>query len=287
MPARPVIEEALQFGEGGRLFGVLTLAQAPPRPAAPRPTVVLLTAGALHRVGPFRLHVRLARALAPLGIASLRVDLAGAGDSPLRAGLTNRESVAADFAEIRALLDARLGPTPLVLAGLCSGADNAIRLAPAEPQVAGMVLLDPVCFPDEGFAARAVVAKYTDPVRYVEGLRRRVRALRRGADDAATYERVAIRHLPTHDELRAAFVAIRSRAGRVLAVFTQYARSYYNQAGQLERVLAIDGFRECCTELYWPRVEHTYPLEVHRARLIDAITRWIETRWPDGRPALL
>jgi pimeloyl-ACP methyl ester carboxylesterase len=280
MPHTFMTEEPLQFGEGGRLVGVLTLPREPPRAVQAPPVFVFLNAGLLHRVGPFRLHVRLARALARSGFSSLRVDLAGVGDSPPRPGLANHESVAADVKEIRSVLESRLGRTPLVLAGLCSGADNAIRLAPAEPQVVGMVLLDPYCFPDAGFRARAVVAKYTDPIRYLAGFKRRVKALRlQPGDRDETFDYVAIRNLPTQQQLRAAFAAVRERKGQVLAVFTQYAWPYYNQAGQLERVLAIEGFRQSCTELYWPHVEHTYQLEVHRDRLIEEIMRWTSLHW--------
>ena len=84
------------------------------------PVFVFLSAGSLHRVGPYRLYVRLARELARMGFSSLRVDLAGVGDSPARRGMTNQQSVAADFAEIASVLDARLGRVPFVLAGLCS-----------------------------------------------------------------------------------------------------------------------------------------------------------------------
>src|SRR5437762_1624267 len=148
MPDHVLTEEPVQFGEGGRLFGILTLPSTPPRNGQDLPVFVFLSAGLLHRVGPYNLHVRLARELAQMGFSSLRVDLAGMGDSPPRPGLTNQQSVAADFAEIVGILDARLGRLPLVLAGLCTGADNASTLALKERRVIGMVLLDPVCFPD-------------------------------------------------------------------------------------------------------------------------------------------
>ena len=154
MPDHVLTEEPLQFGEGGRLFGILTLPSMPPRNPHELPVFVILSAGLLHRVGPYRLHVRLARELAQMGFTSLRVDLAGTGDSPPRPGLTNQQSVAADFAEILGILDSRLGRLPLVLAGLCSGADNAMTLALSEPRVVGMVLLDPICFPDRGLLGR-------------------------------------------------------------------------------------------------------------------------------------
>jgi hypothetical protein len=279
MPHHVLTEEPLQFGEGGRLFGILTVPSTPPRNELP--VFVFLSAGLLHRVGPFRLHVRLARELAQMGFSSLRVDLAGTGDTPLRAASTNQESVAADFAEILGVLQLRLGRMPLVLAGLCSGADNAIRLAIAEPRVVGMALLDPICFPDHGltgFRARMRFAKYTNPARYIAWLRRRLNALARPSDKTRDHETpddpLAIRDLPTREQLRKAFELIRARGGRVLSVFTEYAHRYYNQPGQLGRMMGGYGYQQYCTELYWPEAHHTYWLEEHRRSLIDEIKTW-------------
>jgi hypothetical protein len=176
------------------------------------------------------------------------------------------------------VLDSRLGRLPVVLAGLCSGADNAIRLTPREPRVIGMVLLDPYCFPDDGFEIREAVRKYTNPVRYAVWLKRGFNALttsreKKDKDDKAV-DYLAIRDLPTREQLREAFVSIRERKGRALSVFTQYARRYYNQAGQLDRALDVEGYRQCCTELFWPQAEHTFPLELHRRRLVEEITTW-------------
>jgi pimeloyl-ACP methyl ester carboxylesterase len=278
MPDHVLTEEPLQFGEGGRLFGILTLPSMPPRNAQELPVFVFLSAGLLHRVGPYRLHVHLGRELAQMGFSSLRVDLAGTGDSPPRPGLTNQQSVAADFAEILGVLESRLGRSLLVLAGLCSGADNAPRLTLKEPRVVGMVLLDPVCFPDRGFRARLVVAKYTDPPRYIASLKRRFKALtrRRGKkqEGVESADPLALRDFPTREQLRAAFESIREREGRVLSVFTQYAHGYYNQTGQLARVLGVNGYEQFCTELYWPHVHHTYWLELHRRRLMEEIKTW-------------
>jgi pimeloyl-ACP methyl ester carboxylesterase len=287
MPGRLLTEEPLQFGEGGRLFGILTLPSMTPRNAQELPVFVFLSAGLLHRVGPFRLHVRLARELAQMGFSSLRVDLAGTGDSPLRPGLTNQQSVAADFAEILAVLESRLGRLPLVLAGLCSGADNAIRLTLKEPRVVGMVLLDPICFPDDGFRARAVVlsvGNYTKPVRYIAWLKRRFKALThsRGKkqEDDNSVDPLTLRDLLTGEQLRTAIEAIRQRDGRVLSIFTSYALRYYNQTGQLGRVLSVNGYQQFCTELFWLQADHTYKLELHRRRLMEKIKTWANNYIP-------
>ena len=141
-----------------------------------------------------------------------------------------------------------------------------------------MVLLDPVCFPDEGFKSRALVVKYKNPARYIAWLKHRLKALttprgEKGENDEPV-DYLAMRNYPTREQLRAAFVSIREREGRALSVFTQYALQYYNQAGQLDRVLGVEGYQRSCTELFWPWAEHTYPLELHRRRLMEEIKTW-------------
>ncbi len=277
MPDEPLVEESLQFGDGGRLLGILTLPNLRPPNAQELPMFVFLNAGLLHRVGPHRLYVRLARNLARMGLASLRVDLAGTGDSPPRLGLTNEQSVAADFEEILSVLATYGGSRAIVLAGLCSGADNAIRLTLNERRVVGLVLLDPVCSPDDGFHTRSLVYSYTNPARYIGWLKRRLKGQATqplGGDEKI--DPLTIRDVPSHEELQSAFERIGDRGGRVLSVFTQYALRYYNQAGQLGRVLKIKGYHRFCTELFWPEADHTYPLELHRHRLVKQVKTWAD-----------
>ena len=66
-------EEAVLFGTTQSLVGILS---QPPREEAPRglPAVILLNAGIVHRVGPNRLYVRMARELAA-GVPGLPVRL--------------------------------------------------------------------------------------------------------------------------------------------------------------------------------------------------------------------
>ncbi len=278
MSDHALTEEPLHFGEGGRMLGILTLPAAPPGNARELPVFVFLSAGILHRVGPRRLYVHLARELARMGFSSLRVDLAGVGDSTPRSGLTTEQSVRADYQEIVSVLESRLGRLSLVVGGLCSAADNAIKLAPADQRVTGMFLLDMVCLSDDRFAVRAFIARYLTPARYIAWLMRRIKAASVPFRDR--FKRVdlfplRLPDIPSREQIRAAFEAIRERDGRVLSVFTQYAlHNYYNRPGQLARVARVDGYQRFCTELYWPEVEHTYELDAHRRRLIEEVKRW-------------
>jgi hypothetical protein len=36
----------------------------------------------------------------------------------------------------------------------------------------------------------------------------------------------------------------------------------------------VDGYRQFCTELFWPQSDHTFTLELHRRRLVGVITDW-------------
>jgi pimeloyl-ACP methyl ester carboxylesterase len=138
-----VREQALLLGRQQSLVGVL--APGNPQPdRIERPYVVMLNAGIIHRVGPNRLHVELARLLAAQGFSSLRFDLSGIGDSEKRTdGLTLLEASLADVREVLDWLEASRGAGSFILLGLCSGADHALLHAGSDPRVAGVVLLDP------------------------------------------------------------------------------------------------------------------------------------------------
>lgn len=279
-----MIEEPLQFGDGGRLFGILTIGDKNGEPRPTLPVVIFLSAGLLHRAGPHRLHVQLARELAGLGFASLRVDLAGIGDSMPRSGLTYEQSVERDFNEITSVLETRLDPTSILLFGLCAGADNAIRLVPKDPRVNSMILLDPVCEKDDEFERRAANIKarirannIVDLSKYMPWLKRRVKSLAQsGTKVQDESDKLSIRELPSAGETRIAFEKVRDRGGRVLAVFTRYALPYYNEEGQLKRVLALDAAEDFCREIFWPHGAHTYQLAAHRDRLIREVKTWAE-----------
>ena len=91
-------ERVYRFGPQRSLVGIYT-EPSPDEMIPDAPLAVILNAGIVHHIGPFRLHVDLARRLADAGFRTLRLDLSGLGDSGLRAGKMD--------ASQRALLDVR------------------------------------------------------------------------------------------------------------------------------------------------------------------------------------
>ena len=73
-------EQICNFGANNGLFGILTSPDDDAK-LADAPVAIILNAGIVHRVGPFRMHVDIARQLAAKGFSTLRMDLSGLGDS--------------------------------------------------------------------------------------------------------------------------------------------------------------------------------------------------------------
>ena len=141
MPAPPsVTERPVQVGRDRHLSGVVTL---PATGAATGIGVVLMNAGVIHRVGPHRFNVKLARRLAQRGHAVIRLDLTGLGDSgvPSR-GLPYEAQSVADLQAAMDSLSAIAGVKSFVVAGICSGARNAWATALADERVHGAWMMD-------------------------------------------------------------------------------------------------------------------------------------------------
>jgi alpha-beta hydrolase superfamily lysophospholipase len=122
-----VTERPVFLGPLG-LFGLVT--EPAGRPVGP--TVVFLSVAKEHHVGPNRLWVDLARRLARGGRRSVRVDLSGLGDSPVRAGqpeFVSRTPMAFDDVVDVARAVSPDDPANIVLVGLCSAAYQALESA--------------------------------------------------------------------------------------------------------------------------------------------------------------
>lgn len=115
-----------------------------------RRTVLLLNTGSARRVGPSRLHVEWARRWAEAGIAVLRLDLPGLGDSGVQPGETEGEVYAIETGRAVgaavAMLRARFGAVDCQLTGICSGAYHAYRAALSGADVQSLVLINQAAY---------------------------------------------------------------------------------------------------------------------------------------------
>lgn len=105
--------------------------------------VLIIVGGPQYRVGSHRQFVKLSRALAKHGIASMRLDITGMGDSTGTAAPFYHQTTDIEFAvEQFFLVCPQL--KSLVLWGLCDAASAIlIKLNRPDPRISGIVLLNP------------------------------------------------------------------------------------------------------------------------------------------------
>ncbi|MEM7392312.1 MAG: alpha/beta hydrolase [Verrucomicrobiota bacterium] len=135
-------EEVICFGADESLVGILTRPDG--EPSKDRPGVILLNAGILHRVGPNRLHVRIARRLAEMGLVVLRFDFSGIGDSAASVETLSPEERCVN--ETRLAMDVlkeKTGVNRFVIGGICSGALAAWDTVRQDERVSGVALINP------------------------------------------------------------------------------------------------------------------------------------------------
>jgi len=144
-------ERAVLLGKTKGLVGVVT----EPRQitsAKNRPAIILLNAGLMHRIGPNRIYVQIARRLAASGFLALRFDLSGIGDSGNRTdNLSLKDGVVSDVKEAMDFLAREEGARKFILVGICSGANNSLRVAQSDARVIGAVPIEAYYFATPGY----------------------------------------------------------------------------------------------------------------------------------------
>jgi hypothetical protein len=130
----------------GRLRGVLTEPADGPRAGH---TAVLLSGGAVRRIGQGRMWVEIARDWAAAGVPTLRVDLARIGEAdgvaePYGGWPAFYTSEFVDqVGTVLDALEAQGAPSRFITAGLCSGAYWSFQTAIDDERVAAAFLLNP------------------------------------------------------------------------------------------------------------------------------------------------
>ena len=268
-------ERVACFGEEGNLVGIVA------EPSTPKqlPKILILNAGVLHRVGPHRLHVRLARRLAELGHVATRLDLSGIGDSrALPSQMTFRQSSVAD---IRTALDGLAEDKPdmgFILFGICSGADNALAASEVDPRIVGLVLVDPPAYASRRSRFRQLSDQGGSvwlklPVRGVEWLFRRLGLGRkRSSGDAASQAATGGREMPPIEAYRRQLNLLVDRGVRILAVYSGALGARYNGPDQLfEHFPELRGKMECA---FFPTANHTFTELSAQSELESRVVRW-------------
>ncbi len=288
------IETPALFGRDASLVGLTC------RPTVPRtpdkPFVIFLNAGIVHRTGPHRTTVHLARALADAGVPSLRFDLSGIGDSVVPSdapAMSIQERVRIDIDDAIAFAHTHGGATSFILSGLCSGADNALRTAARRDDVVGLALLDLNVPPTRGYYLRHYGRRLLRGETWRNVLTGRhpaaralLQRLHLAAADARTGRTAEDASLPhdavvPYDEMRQKLTRLLARDARLLCVFSAGRESHYNYERQFADLFKGLEFGDRVRSPFFADADHTFTGPALQARLCRTVVDWVsETAFP-------
>ena len=293
-------EAPVLFGSDDHLFGLLTRPQGPPGQAGDIGCLVLNT-GVNHRIGPHRINVKAARRLAGAGIPALRFDLSGIGDSVAAQGRNGyRAQALEDMTAAMDYLSQRHGLRRFLVFGICSGAENGLALALADPRVAGLLSFDGeiymtravrlerklrrmTAFPRNA-AVRAGYPWWRDLVGWLGDGDAAARARTAGRLRALLPHRAAEKSaggilgggggklMPAADYER----ALLSLVDRGVALSLMYSNTYNGFDRDHSMLSQLRGSRLFGQLQYrfWPDIDHTATPLAMQARLLDAVEVW-------------
>jgi dienelactone hydrolase len=236
---------------------------------------VLLNAGAVHRQGPFRLYVHLARRLAALGYASFRFDQPGIGDAVLAA---DRPQVAL-LSDVLDRLQANTGCTRFVVGGICSAADAAWQLAQKDQRVTGLLLLDPVAYAPRWFALGRLLRLRT-PAALIASLRLRLIGLKVGQAATAQAEETDYREWPSPHAVAGQLASLCARGVEVFALYTGGIAHYFLHRRQFSATFGRASRDPRVRFQYWPEIDHLFYRPADRERVLSNLCAWAQERFP-------
>jgi pimeloyl-ACP methyl ester carboxylesterase len=115
--------------------------------------------------------------LAIAGFTVLRFDFSGIGESEKRNdALPRQEHTICEAKAAMDLLAANYGVENFLLLGICSGADDAFRVALVDNRVVGALLVEPFMFRSRGFALDSIKGKLLHPAYWMRLMRRAAEA---------------------------------------------------------------------------------------------------------------
>ena len=272
-------EIALSLGADNNLVGVLTLPDGP----RSRVGVMLLNAGVVHRIGPHRTNVKIARNLAQQGYTVVRFDISGVGDSwPPRNAAPFDQQAVRDVQTVMDYLQLEHGLSEFALYGICAGARNAYATALVDDRVVGAFMFDGYAYP----TIKSYFVQYVARIR-ARGLARLpiVLAKRAGRLLSTLFRRANTTELeypapsPVSALARARFAtelqSVVDRGVRIVIMFSGSVFSEYSYAMQLRDAFQGHRFIGQVVCHHVPAIDHLVtPLNAQQ-RLLELINEWM------------
>jgi len=267
---------ACEFGENQRLKGVLSW---PTDERRDKMALILISAGFTAKMGPHRVYAELARSLAALGVATLRFDLGGIGNSQtLHPGQALEVRTKHDIQNAIAFLQEQHGIEKFVIGGLCSGAEDAFHYAAGDARVTGVLMIDPHAYKTRMWSIRNVASRrflnrLIHKVLRVIGIIKVVRD-ENAVSDVEGLESSLINYCYTsHYESTRILKELITRDVHLHYVYTGGRAAVFNHKRQFLNMFKGVEFGRNLTLDYIPNIEHTQVFEEDRQELVTVISQ--------------
>ncbi|MBL8957291.1 MAG: hypothetical protein JNK82_41340 [Myxococcaceae bacterium] len=270
-------ESAFNFGERGHLAGVW----CEPSPKVLKraaPPVLVWNVGIQHHVGPYRIWVDLARALAAKGFRSLRFDLGNMGDSDVGRGTPGD-----DVRDAMTGLEKKVGAREFTLVGFCSSVDQLHEVGLKDARVTGMAYVEGYAYKTRRYWQRWPL-RFLSTVRWQNKLYYRLKnaklfETKRAAMDAAELEGGAglmlERQYPPPEQFTNDLATLTARGVRLLMMYAGLD-STYQHPDQLFDLVRGSDFGDRLELIYMGGADHIFYRSEDRAVAVANLCRWVE-----------
>lgn len=277
-------EHTLTLGAENHLVATFTPPDAGTTHGAPAVVALLSNSGVIPRSGPHRMNVHLARRLAAQGIASVRFDMSGLGDSRRTdSTLPVIEQWVADTRSVMDAAQARFGCDRFLMVGFCSGADVAHLVALQDPRLRAILLWDLYAYDTPGSRARRVLFKLRRAglLGAVRKLGSRMRGLLGPTQDdteLAAGRGIEVSVVPAREVFAERIQKLVDGGTEVLFVYCGGEPEWFNHPAQFKNMFSGYPFRDKVAFNYLEVSDHLITTKAAQLAFLQMTDHWLRER---------
>lgn len=282
-------EKTLMFGPQRNLTGIVSL---PQQETEGLPAVIFLNAGFVHQVGPFRLGVDLCRCLSENGFTAFRFDLSGIGDSTQSTKKDSPDNLMINDVQCAMdLLQKKYFIEKFIIAGLCTGADNAHKVTVRDHRIAGIVMIDGYAYPTSQFKlnkslsrSRHYISVLSNPKKLTKSVTKKYQNLVKqetspDLEKASDEKFIPVWYLPPYTQSLQEIEDFVKRNIKMLMIFTGSNVDAYNYVGQARDMYEPIEFGDNLHEVLNSESDHTFSRIEKRKEVINQIVSWTKKKF--------
>ena len=268
-----MLEKIVRIGQPVPVNGILCKPAIPIESSA---CVIILNSGLMHHTGTCRFSVKLARELANKGIASLRFDFPGRGDSAaVRDHIDSQANSAEEVQRIMNQLGQDYNFDQFILYGLCSGAYDSYHTALIDERVVGIAQIDPYVYRTPNWYWHHYLSRLFDWTQWIDLLKNKMPWKNAIPNKHLILEKVSLSaSTPPREKVAQGYNQLISAGTKILIVITDGATYALNRKNQLYRMFDAVNWRNQLDYIYLPDCSHIITEPEYQQKIKTIIVDW-------------